>query len=29
MKDNVALLKQEVIEHVNTGCSIRITDNML
>lgn len=29
MKDNIALLKQEVIEHVNTGCSIRIADNML
>jgi len=29
MKDNIALLKQEVIEHVNTGCSIRIAENML
>ncbi len=26
MKANVAMLKQEVIEHVNSGCEIRMTD---
>jgi transcription factor AP-1 len=26
MKASVALLKQEVIEHVNSGCEIRMTD---
>merc|ERR1719435_794615 len=27
MKSSVALLKQEVIEHVNSGCEIRMTDS--
>lgn len=27
MKANVALLKQEVIEHVNSGCEIRMTES--
>ena len=27
MKASVALLKQEVIEHVNSGCEIKMTDS--